>query len=449
MLTDAGSTPASSTNFSTQIQNNYMNELNRRQYVSQLARQLLGVGLFPLIGSQVRSDTGGMVTPKKKAHARQVIYLNMSGAMSHVDTFDPKPDSDETIRGPVQSIQTSADGILLSEYLPNIARNMHNAALVRSVTSNQGAHMQAGYLMHTSYQKRGTITHPTFGSWVSKLTGSINTTIPNHVKINGGAGGSGFLEAKHGAVPIGNPRAGLANSRAADYLDINRFDSRLSLTNQMNKSFISTYDMKQTRAYTDLYRDAVKLMRSSDLQAFDITQEPADMTELYGDTSFGQGCLLARRLMENGVRYVEVSRGGWDTHSNNFERVQANCEDMDRAVGALLHDLDRRGMLSDVLVVLTSEFGRTPKINGGNGRDHWPNAFSAMFAGAGIKGGTVYGRSDEQAMRVAENPVKPGDLNATIAHLLGMEVNNVHYSPSGRPFKVAHDGDPIMDITTI
>ena len=426
-----------------------MNELNRRQYVSQLARQLLGVGLFPLIGSQVRSDTGGMVTPKKKAHARQVIYLNMSGAMSHVDTFDPKPDSDETIRGPVQSIQTSADGILLSEYLPNIARNMHNAALVRSVTSNQGAHMQAGYLMHTSYQKRGTITHPTFGSWVSKLTGSINTTIPNHVKINGGAGGSGFLEAKHGAVPIGNPRAGLANSRAADYLDINRFDSRLSLTNQMNKSFISTYDMKQTRAYTDLYRDAVKLMRSSDLQAFDITQEPADMTELYGDTSFGQGCLLARRLMENGVRYVEVSRGGWDTHSNNFERVQANCEDMDRAVGALLHDLDRRGMLSDVLVVLTSEFGRTPKINGGNGRDHWPNAFSAMFAGAGIKGGTVYGRSDEQAMRVAENPVKPGDLNATIAHLLGMEVNNVHYSPSGRPFKVAHDGDPIMDITTI
>ena len=426
-----------------------MNELNRRQYVSQLARQLLGVGLFPLIGSQVRSDTGGMVTSKKKAHARQVIYLNMSGAMSHVDTFDPKPDSDETIRGPVQSIQTSADDILLSEYLPNIARNMHNAALVRSVTSNQGAHMQAGYLMHTSYQKRGTITHPTFGSWVSKLTGSINTTIPNHVKINGGAGGSGFLEAKHGAVPIGNPRAGLANSRAADYLDINRFDSRLSLTNKMNKSFVTTYDMKQTRAYTDLYRDAVKLMRSTDLQAFDITQEPADMTELYGDTSFGQGCLLARRLMENGVRYVEVSRGGWDTHSDNFNRVQANCEDMDRAVGALLHDLERRGMLSDVLVVLTSEFGRTPKINGGNGRDHWPNAFSAMFAGAGIKGGTVYGRSDEQAMRVAENPVKPGDLNATIAHLLGMEVNNVHYSPSGRPFKVAHDGDPIMDITTI
>lgn len=423
-----------------------MNELNRREYMSQLARQLLGVGLFPLVGNYVYSDTGGMITPKKKAFARQVIYLNMSGAMSHVDTFDPKPDSDETIRGPVQTIQTSADGILLSEYLPNIARNMHNAALVRSVTSNQGAHMQASYLMHTSYQKRGTITHPTFGSWVSKLTGSINSTIPNHVKINGGAGGSGFLEAKHGAVPIGNPRAGLANSKAADYLDINRFDNRLELANSMNKEFVSKFNMKQTRAYTDLYRDAVKLMRSTDLQAFDITSEPPSMTELYGDTSFGQGCLLARRLIEHGVRYVEVSRGGWDTHSDNFNRVQANCEDMDRAVGGLLHDLERRGMLSDVLVVLTSEFGRTPIINGGNGRDHWPNAFSAMFVGAGIKGGSVYGRSDERAMRVAENPVKPEDLNATIAHLMGMEVNNIHYSPSGRPFKVAHEGVPINNI---
>lgn len=414
--------------------------------MSQLARQLLGVGLFPLMGNYVHSDTSDIITPKKRATARKVIYLNMSGAMSHVDTFDPKPGSDETIRGPVQAIQTSADGIILSEYLPNIAKHMHNAALVRSVTSNQGAHMQASYLMHTSYQKRGTITHPTFGSWVSKLTGNINNTIPNHVKINGGAGGSGFLEAKHGAVPIGNPRAGLANSRSADYLEINRFDDRLDLTNMLNKRFVSTYNMKQTRAYTDLYRDAVKLMRSTDLQAFDITSEPANMTELYGDTSFGQGCLLARRLVENGVRYVEVSRGGWDTHSNNFEQVQANCEDMDRAVGALLIDLERRGLLNQVLVVLTSEFGRTPKINGGNGRDHWPNAFSAMFAGAGIKGGTVYGRSDDRAMRVAENPVKPEDLNATIAHLLGMEVNNVHYSPSGRPFKVAHDGVPINSI---
>jgi len=425
-----------------------MNELNRREFVSRLAKQCLGVGLFPLVGNYIYSDTGDTITSKKISKARQIIYLNMGGAMSHVDTFDPKPNSDESIRGPVQVIQTSADGILLSEYLPTIANHMHNAALVRSVTSNQGAHMQASYLMHTSYQKRGTITHPTFGSWVSKLTGSINSTIPNHVNIGGGVGGgAGFLESKHGPIPIQRPSAGLNNSKIADYLTNERFDSRLNLSTILNKNFNNKYDQKSIRAYSDLYKDAVKLMRSADILAFDISAEPQSMHDMYGDTHFGQGCLLARRLIENGVRYIEVTRGGWDTHSNNFERVEENCQDMDRAVGALLHDLERRGLLNQVLVVLTSEFGRTPIINGGNGRDHWPNAFSAMFVGAGIKGGSVYGRSDERAMRVAENPVKPEDLNATIAHLLGMEVNNVHYSPSGRPFKVAHEGTPIFNIT--
>ena len=423
-----------------------MDELKRREFVSQLAQTCLGVGLFPLVGNYVHTEAHGYTAPKKPAAARHVIYLNMSGAMSHVDTFDPKPDSDETVKGPVSAIETSADGIQLSEYLPTIANHMHNAALVRSVTSNQGAHMQASYLMHTSYQKRGTITHPTFGSWVSKLSGSINPTIPNHVKIGGSAGGAGFLESKHGPIPIQNPRAGLNNSKMAEYLSNDQFDARLNLASIMNNEFRNKYDQKSIRAYSDLYKDAVKLMRSSDILAFDISAEPQSMHDLYGDTHFGQGCLLARRLVENGVRYIEVTRGGWDTHSNNFERVEENCQDIDRAVGALLHDLEMRGMLNQTLVVLTSEFGRTPIINPGGGRDHWPNAFSAMFAGAGIKGGTTYGRSDERAMRVAENPVKPEDLNATIAETLGMEVNNVHYSPSGRPFKIAHEGVPIKDI---
>jgi len=170
------------------------------------------------------------------------------------------------------------------------------------------------------------------------------------------------------------------------------------------------------------------------------------MTAMYGDSNFGQGCMLARRLVEHGVRYVEVTRGGWDTHDDCFNRVADNCLDIDKAIGALLRDLDRRGLLNTTLVVLTSEFGRTPNINPRDGRDHWPNAFSAMFAGAGIKGGTLYGQSDELGKRVVENPAKPEDLNATIAKLLGLATQDIHYSPSGRPFKVAHDGTPIMDI---
>ena len=199
-------------------------------------------------------------------------------------------------------------------------------------------------------------------------------------------------------------------------------------------------------AYTDLYKDAIKLMASEDLTAFDINKEPEVMHEKYGTSNFGQGCLLARRLVEHGVRYVEVTRGGWDTHSNNFERVEENCVDIDKSIGALLSDLEVRGMLSNVLVVLTSEFGRTPDINQGNGRDHWPMAFSALYAGAGIKGGTTFGKSDDLGKRAVENPVKPEDLNATIAYMMGLEVQNVHYSPSGRPFKVANEGKPIKDI---
>ena len=420
-----------------------MDEFNRRQFVTQLAKTCLGVGMLPLVGSYVNTPCAA-ITPHSRARAQHVIYLNMSGAMSHIDTFDPKPGT--TSQGPVQPIATNVDGIQLSEFLPNIASQMHNAALVRSVVTSQGAHEQASYLMHTSYQKRGTISHPTFGSWVSKLAGSINSTIPNHVKIGGGGPGAGYLESRHNPVPIGNPKSGLANSKLAEYIDNNRFDARLNAISKMNGTFTEHFPQKQVRAYTDLYKDAVKLMKSSDIQAFDIAQEPENMTEMYGDSNFGQGCMLARRLVEHGVRYVEVTRGGWDTHDDCFNRVADNCLDIDKAIGALLRDLDRRGLLNTTLVVLTSEFGRTPNINPRDGRDHWPNAFSAMFAGAGIKGGTLYGQSDELGKRVVENPAKPEDLNATIAKLLGLATQDIHYSPSGRPFKVAHDGTPIMDI---
>ena len=420
-----------------------MDEFNRRQFVTQLAKTCLGVGMLPLVGSYVNTPCAA-ITPHSRARAQHVIYLNMSGAMSHIDTFDPKPGT--TSQGPVQPIATNVDGIQLSEFLPNIASQMHNAALVRSVVTSQGAHEQASYLMHTSYQKRGTISHPTFGSWVSKLAGSINSTIPNHVKIGGGGPGAGYLESRHNPVPIGNPKSGLANSKLAEYIDNNRFDARLNAISKMNGTFTEHFPQKQVRAYTDLYKDAVKLMKSSDIQAFDIAQEPENMTAMYGDSNFGQGCMLARRLVEHGVRYVEVTRGGWDTHDDCFSRVADNCLDIDKAIGALLRDLDRRGLLNTTLVVLTSEFGRTPNINPRDGRDHWPNAFSAMFAGAGIKGGTLYGQSDELGKRVVENPAKPEDLNATIAKLLGLATQDIHYSPSGRPFKVAHDGTPIMDI---
>ena len=419
-----------------------MSDLNRREFVSTMAKTCLGVGLLPLVGDYIHADQ--LNVTKHVARAQSVIYLNMSGAMSHLDTLDPKPGTDQA--GPVQAIQTSADGIMLSEYLPEIAKQMHNAAMIRSMYSSQGAHMQASYLMHTSYQKRGTITHPTFGSWVTKLRGNMNRSIPGFVNIGGGYSSPGYLESQFGPIPVSNPRAGLANSKLATYLDNDKLDARLQMTSMLNKTFTELYPMKQVRAYTDLYKDAVRLMRSADIQAFDISAEPESTHQMYGDSNFGQGCLLARRLIEHKVRYVEVTRGGWDTHSNNFESVSSNCMDIDKAIGALLHDLDRRGLLSDTLVVLASEFGRTPDINARDGRDHWPMAFSAMLAGAGVRGGVVYGASDDHGKRVIDNPVTPADLNATIAHLLGISTIDTHFSPSGRPFKVANDGEPVMHV---
>ena len=386
--------------------------------------------------------------PGKIATARHVIFLYMAGGMTHVDTFDPKPENKD-VMGETTAISTTADGIQLGNWLPNTAKQMHNAALIRSLTSNQGAHQQANYLLHTSYQRRGTIKHPTLGSWVSRLSGKLNRTLPAHVRINGGSDvlGAGFLESKHGPLPLGNPSSGIQNSKAASYLEKNMYDGRLATAQEFNKMFLGEYSQKQVRAYTDLYNDAVKLMSSKDLEAFDLTKETEATRELYGDNNFGQGCLLARRLVDTGVRFVEVQLGGWDMHNDVFGGMATRGATLDQGLAALLTDLERTGKINDTMVVVASEFGRTPEVKAGRvGRDHHPTAFSAMLAGGGIKGGTVYGVSDERAHYVEEEGSSVEDLNATIAHALGLKLEEIHYSPSGRPFKVAHDGKVLNKI---
>jgi hypothetical protein len=285
-----------------------LDELSRREFVASAAKACLGVGLLPIAGNYVNTPIQALEPGVRPAKARRIIYLYMAAGMSHMDTFAPNMDASEDYTGPVKPIPTSADGVFVSEFLPETAKHMHNAAIVRTMMTSQGAHMQADYLMHTSYQMRGTISHPTFGSWIAKMSGPINSTIPTNISINGRSGSSGFLESKFGPLPIGNPNAGLANSKVADYIDQSRFNGRLGMAQKMNASFLDKYDQKQVRAYTDLYEDAVKLMRSEDLKAFDITLESEQMKDMYGRSSFGQGCLLARRLIENNVRYVEVTR---------------------------------------------------------------------------------------------------------------------------------------------
>jgi len=420
-----------------------MNDLNRRQFISSIAKSCLGVSAI-----MTADDLLGVQLPAQVPTARNVIFLYMSGGMTHVDTLDPKPENKE-VMGETTAIDTSADGIQLGHWLPKTAKQMHTATLVRSLNTNQGAHAQANYLLHTSYQRRGTIVHPSMGAWVSRFTEKLNNTLPSNVKINGGSDviGAGYFEKKHGPLPLGNPSAGIQNVKAAGYLDNTMFDKRLDIAGKFNKSFLGTFPQKQIRAYTDLYDDATRLMKSEDLKAFDLTNEPQELRDQYGDNNFGQGCLLARRLVGSGVRFVEVQLGGWDMHNQVFDALEDKAAALDAGLSTLLLDLNRRGLLNETLVVLASEFGRSPEVKAGRiGRDHHPSSFSALLAGGGVKEGYVHGKSDERAHYVEENGVGMEELNATIAHAMGISVNKTIFSPGGRPFKVSHGAQPILDI---
>ena len=381
---------------------------------------------------------------KQIATAKRVIYLYMSGGMTHLDTFDLKPGAET--QGPTKAINTSADGVQISEYLPKLSNHMHHCAVVNSLSSPTGAHAQANYLMHNSYPVRGTIKHPNVGAWLLKFQGRLNPTLPGSVLIGGGSRntGGGFFEPPFHPLTIGNPEAGLQNSKTK--MEVNDFQFRLGLSQQIGNKFRERYGKSGASAYTDMYDDAVRLMQSKDLEAFDLTKEPDSVREAYGDDRFGQGCLLARRLIENDVRFVEVQLGGWDTHQTNFVRVPERCNILDRGMSTLIADLELRGLLNDTLIVLTTEFGRTPRINQNVGRDHYPKAFSGVLAGGGIKGGQVYGKTDETGEEVVENKVLPPDFNATIAYALGVPLDHVLYSPSKRPFTVAHKGKPITQL---
>lgn len=426
-------------------------ELGRRQFLINAARSYLGVSLAPMLGAGLAGSAFGQkhVGGTKAEH---VIFLNMGGGMSHLDTFDTKP-GNKDVQGPVESINTSGE-FQISQFLPETATVGKHLCVINSMTSTQGAHSQGQYLLHRSYSPRGTIVHPAMGAWVVRQKGRKNPTLPGFVTANTSPGVSspGFFGAEFGGVPLGRPDEGLKNSTRARSVSEDDFKRRLAIADALNKTFHEKYQTPAVKAYDSLYDEAVKLMESSDLKAFDIKKEPKKVQDAYGKERFGQGCLLARRLVEAGVRFVEVSHGGWDTHYDNFANVENKAKVLDKAYAALITDLEKRGLLEKTLVVIATEFGRTPEIVSAHnsGRDHHPACFSAVMAGGGIAGGQKYGESDKNGDRVAKDAVTMQDFNATIGHALGIDHSQVVNSPSGRPFRMAgadaEIGKPITSI---
>jgi hypothetical protein len=420
-------------------------DISRRDFAAKTASSLLGVGL---LGNSLTSKSFAAFEDASKLKqiptAKNVIYLYMSGGQSHMDTWDVK-EGVETA-GPTKPFKTSADGVRISEYLQRTAQQMHHATIINSLSSTQGAHEQGNYMMHTSYELRGTIRHPSMGAWLNVFQGGGNSTLPNFVFIGNDSRhpGAGFFPAAQAPLFVSNPENGLKNVKPSVTED--KFQARMKLADELDKDFRSTFQQRNVKAYSDMYDDAIAMMKSEDLKAFDLTDEPSDVRAAYGKEAFGQGCLLARRLVERGVRFVEVSLGGWDTHNANFVAVPERCETLDKGLSSLISDLHNRGLLQDTLVVVTTEFGRTPDINTHAGRDHYPNAFSAVMFGGGVKGGHVYGKTDKEGREVVENKMKIQDFNASIAYALGLPLDHVMYSPSKRPFTIADKGQPIPNL---
>lgn len=414
--------------------------LERRNFLAQSAAMLLGVHALPWMDSAIQGANPSSGKPK------QLLLLTMRGAMSHLDTFDPKPGRE--VQGSTEAIATKIAGVKFGQALPKLAAMADRLAVIRSMSTETGDHEQGTYLMRTGYKKINSIQHPGLAAWTTMSLGPVSKTLPPSVLVGNGNEhpNAGFLDPKYLPVPVADANRGLENIKSPDYLSEDNFKRRLLLARKFDTTFQNKFEGAELEAYNELYRQAVKFMGSKDLDAFDIKKEPEKVLQAYGANRFGQGCLLARRLLQEGVRCVEVEFDGWDMHQQIFTDMPVKGGQLDQAFSQLLDDLQSTGLLSTTVVALQTEFGRTPKINDNSGRDHHPGAFSFVLAGAGIKSGVIHGSTDEDGLAVDSDHVSIADFNTTLATALGIDTNQEHFSPNGRPFKIGGGGKAIRAV---
>jgi uncharacterized protein (DUF1501 family) len=375
-----------------------------------------------------------------KPRHKSCILLFMHGGPSHIDTFDPKPENKTSEFKP---IATSVNGIQVSETLPKVAKAMKDMVLLRGMSTSEGSHGRARYYMHTGYREGvGGVIHPSIGAITSARLGKPDDPLPNFVSIGGQSFGSGYLGPFHAPLEVADASKGVENLKPIDTL--NAFDKRANLLDEIEKGFLDRVQTPSAQAHQTTYQRAAQLMHSAKAKAFDLSEEPASLKDAYGKGRFGEACMLARRLVENGVSFVEVLLQGWDTHRDNAQRISKLCGELDPAMSALIADLKQRGMLDSTLVVWMGDFGRTPTQGKQGGRDHYPRAWTTALAGAGIKAGQTVGRTDKQGGTVENRSISAIDFMATICSALDIDYNKNLYTRDGRPMRIVDKNEKVV-----
>jgi hypothetical protein len=383
-------------------------------------------------------DLMSLQAAELQKQGRSLIVLWMQGAPSQLETFDPKPGTENG--GPTEAIETATPGIRIANGWEQTAKMMNEIALVRSMTNREGNHQRATYQMHTGYVPSGSVKHPSLGANIAKQLEDPDYELPSVVSV-GPTVGAGFLGVDYEPFVVGNP--GQLPANVASPVAGNRYGRRLGLLGRLEDDFAARGGKVVVDNHRRLYGKAANMVRSPKVKAFDIGEESQELKDRYGDTNFGRGCLLARRLVEAGTTYVEVRMGNWDTHQDNFERVSTLAGQTDPALATLISDLKERGQLERTLVVWMGEFGRTPRINPRTGRDHYPRVFNLAMAGGGVKGGQVIGASTDDGTAIKDNPVTVPDLFCTICKSLNVDPRIENISPLGRPMKIVDGGKPV------
>ncbi|HVU89359.1 MAG TPA: DUF1501 domain-containing protein [Pirellulales bacterium] len=406
---------------------------------------LKGISLAGAAGASGTLGWKNLVAAKAdelRSRGMACILLFMKGGPSQFETFSPKPGHENG--GETKAIDTSVAGIQIAHGLPHMARVMQDVAVLRAVTAKEGNHARAEFLMHTGYAPTPTVKHPTLGSIVAHQLGDVNFDLPSFVRIAGRTtDGGGLLGVEYDPFSMANAEAP-ANAKLTTGQP--RFERRMNLLSQLESSYARGGAEREVANHQKLYGKAAKMVTSARMEAFQLDREPEAVRARYGKGDFASGCLLARRLIESGVTFVEVGSNGWDTHDNVFERTTNLCGQVDQPMAALITDLKERGMLDKTLVIWMGEFGRTPKINPRGGRDHFPRASNVALAGGGVRGGQVIGHTDAGGDTVTDHPVSVQDLFQSFCKSLGINPAIENMSAIGRPIKIVDGGQPVSEL---